>query len=504
MAQLLENYVSFSKHNSKRKGNIIAGQFSKADVRNENGRIYRYRLWEHLLARPSFRDKLKTRRVLGQLGHPDIVETTLTDVSHIVTVLELRPDGTIYGEAEILDTPSGRILKTLYDAGVQLGISSRGYLPEGSNLIPEGNDLVVPDDFELVTFDFVIDPSSQDAFPSLQEGVVSNLKNILTESTKRINPDVVSFINNLSGRKPMNPNLGSQTPILEGNNNLPLSVKDRNKVNTEKEVPMMEAYKQYIENSLKVVEEMKNRYMAAEELIRELTARQHDGDAILNDISKRYLASEEIIEAFTEYAKKLESTLQEVSSQLQTANDVIADLAGRYTMSESVIKDLVAVNKQSEGIIASLRDSHTLAEGVIAELRDRLLKGKPVSAGSVTEDITKLQSQLALSESMLKEMGSMVQAAPVKRTPIPAGYFEGISEKYGVSLSEAKTIFKNCGRNKTAFEYHMAEKQRLLSSSSKKYSEFPYMLDESAAETEVIYKGNSEEAKIARLVSNLS
>ena len=178
---------------------IVAGQFSKADLRNENGRVYRKSMWENVLQRPYIKDALAKRKMLGELGHPDKIETTPLNVSHIVTALELRPDGEIYGEAEILDTPSGKVLKTLYEAGVTMGISSRGYLPEGSNLYAEGEDLIVPDDYELITFDFVIDPSSQGAEPvKVSESTKAKLTNILTESRDKLNSDMISYIEGLN------------------------------------------------------------------------------------------------------------------------------------------------------------------------------------------------------------------------------------------------------------------------------------------------------------------
>lgn len=168
----------------------VSGIFSQCDKRNKNGRIYRRSLWERILNEPRIQEQLNNRQMVGELGHPieeERIETLPERISHVITSLKLMPDGRVIGEAEILDTPMGKILKTLYEAGVKIGISSRGYTET------ESYSEDVPDDYELVTFDFVLDPSSQEAYP-IKEQYRKPFRKALTEAKSRISKDLYSYL----------------------------------------------------------------------------------------------------------------------------------------------------------------------------------------------------------------------------------------------------------------------------------------------------------------------
>lgn len=152
----------------KRRGvlGVVEGVFQKADVENANKRIYPRELWEKILKTPEVVDRLENRAMVGELDHPQSGATAISRISHVVTKNELRPDGTIFGRAEILDTPMGRIAETLFRAGVRLGVSSRG---DGTVKEEGGKAYVNKDDFRLETYDFVLKPSTPGAYPALTE-----------------------------------------------------------------------------------------------------------------------------------------------------------------------------------------------------------------------------------------------------------------------------------------------------------------------------------------------
>lgn len=135
----------------------VEGVFQRSDVPNANKRIYPRSLWEKELKESRVADMLASKAMFGELDHPADGKTMLKRVSHIVTGLELQEDGTVTGAAEILETPNGQILKTLFESGAQVGISSRG-----SGSVQNG---VVQEDFKLGTFDFVARPSTPGALP---------------------------------------------------------------------------------------------------------------------------------------------------------------------------------------------------------------------------------------------------------------------------------------------------------------------------------------------------
>jgi len=136
----------------------VEGVFQRSDVPNANKRVYPRSLWEKELKEKRVMEAMDNRAMFGELDHPSDGKTSLKRVSHIITGLHLESDGTVTGAAEILPTPSGDILKILFESGAQVGISSRG---SGSV-----NNGVVAEDYKLSTFDFVARPSTPGALPT--------------------------------------------------------------------------------------------------------------------------------------------------------------------------------------------------------------------------------------------------------------------------------------------------------------------------------------------------
>ena len=137
----------------------IEGVFLQAELKNRNGRVYPFKVLENEVGRYN-EEYVKTKRALGELGHPDGPTVNLDRVSHRITSLRAE-DNNFIGKAQILDTPMGKIAKSLLGEGVQLGVSSRGM---GSIEQREETNYVM-DDFMLATAaDIVADPSAPDAF----------------------------------------------------------------------------------------------------------------------------------------------------------------------------------------------------------------------------------------------------------------------------------------------------------------------------------------------------
>ena len=151
--------------NGKKKYKI-KGIFLQSDLKNRNGRVYPKDILENEVSRYN-REFINKKRAFGELGHPDGPTVNLERVSHMIT--SLKPDGKNFiGEAKIMDTPYGKIVKGLIDEGAQLGVSSRGM----GSLIQRNGANYVKDDFYLATAaDIVADPSAPDAFV---EGIMEN------------------------------------------------------------------------------------------------------------------------------------------------------------------------------------------------------------------------------------------------------------------------------------------------------------------------------------------
>ena len=152
---------------------IMRGILQKANTLNQNGRIYPIEILEREIR--NYQKFIAENRALGELDHPDSSVVELKNASHVVK--EAYMDGDIcYGTVEILDTPSGKILQSLIDSGVTLGISSRGV---GSTK-RVGDHQVVQDDFKLIFWDFVSEPSTPGAF-MMKEGKEIQVEQVLAK-----------------------------------------------------------------------------------------------------------------------------------------------------------------------------------------------------------------------------------------------------------------------------------------------------------------------------------
>jgi hypothetical protein len=156
----------------------VSGRSQASDVVNENNRRYPRSLWERKLHEKSIVEKIKNRQMVGHFGHPkDGQEDDPNRITHIVTDAVLEDDGTVNCTYEIFDVPAGHVVATMYRAGVKMGSSSRG---EGSVIrASDGVDEVDEETYELDTWDFVLNPSTPDAYPTvMNEGVEKRNNNI--------------------------------------------------------------------------------------------------------------------------------------------------------------------------------------------------------------------------------------------------------------------------------------------------------------------------------------
>ena len=196
-AQLIVEEDDKGKKNYK-----IRGIFMQSDVKNRNGRVYPQEVLEKEVAKYN-KNFINENRAFGELGHPDGPTVNLERVSHMIT--SLTPDGKNFiGEAKIMDTPMGKIVKNLMDEGAKLGVSSRGM----GSLEQKNGANYVRDDFYLATAaDIVADPSAPNAFAqgimegkewvwnngSLVEAHVADLKTKFDVKQRQINVNEVAL-----------------------------------------------------------------------------------------------------------------------------------------------------------------------------------------------------------------------------------------------------------------------------------------------------------------------
>lgn len=185
-----------------KKNWYISGPFLQAETKNRNGRIYPKKVLEREVNK-YIEEKVKTKRAMGELDHPPTPSLTMDRVSHLVESLKFDGNNVI-GKAKVLDTPCGRIVKSLLEGGVQLGVSSRG--------LGTMTEDTVNDDYSLVCIDVVGDPSALSAYVDgiyesvdyivsgdhIVEQAVDGLKaNLAKNGSKQIYEAMRQFLNDI-------------------------------------------------------------------------------------------------------------------------------------------------------------------------------------------------------------------------------------------------------------------------------------------------------------------
>jgi hypothetical protein len=177
--------LSEDQNNVKNKKYIVRGVLQRADVRNQNGRIYPYRILKQVADKYN-KVFVTEKRAYGELDHPNSNIVEAKNASHTITRMWWEGKE-LWGDIEVLDTPAGNIVKAIIDSGNQLGISSRGV---GSEIDLNESTIQVAEDFELIAWDFVTNPSVHGAFMrKITESKETNIENkfLYREINEKIN-----------------------------------------------------------------------------------------------------------------------------------------------------------------------------------------------------------------------------------------------------------------------------------------------------------------------------
>ncbi len=164
-------------------GMMLSGKLQEAECENGNGRMYPQGILEREVKK--YASVVEDNRALGELDHPESSIINLANVSHMITKVWME-GASVMGKCEVLNTPAGHILRSLVESDVKIGISSRGM----GSVTESGGKTIVEDDFQLISFDIVSEPSTPNAFMSLSESKLVN------ESVHRKNK-IVNLLNEI-------------------------------------------------------------------------------------------------------------------------------------------------------------------------------------------------------------------------------------------------------------------------------------------------------------------
>ena len=173
-----QDFLTEAEKNMVKEGHVfLSGVMQRADTRNGNGRVYPGAILEREMN--NYSKLVKERRALGELDHPDDSVINLRNASHLVTAI-WWDQGAVMGKIQVLNTPSGQVLTELVGAGVKLGISSRGM----GSVTESNGDTIVEDDFQLICFDMVSEPSTTGAYMTPRHLHENAAKGVFTKADR--------------------------------------------------------------------------------------------------------------------------------------------------------------------------------------------------------------------------------------------------------------------------------------------------------------------------------
>ena len=170
-----QDFLTEAEKKMVKEGHVfLTGVMQRADAKNGNGRVYSKNILEREVK--NYQKLVKERRALGELDHPEDSVLNLRNASHLITEIwwDKGDDSAVMGKIQVLNTPAGQVLKELASAGVKLGISSRGM----GSVNEVNGDTIVEDDFQLICFDMVSEPSTSGAYmttPQINEGAIKGV-----------------------------------------------------------------------------------------------------------------------------------------------------------------------------------------------------------------------------------------------------------------------------------------------------------------------------------------
>lgn len=356
----------------------LGGTFADYSQGTRNGgRIYPHELWiNRVLNNEDVLESLNTLTLFGEVDHPqdDRVETLAYNAAISIYKLEDRPrEQIIYGEAYILDTPSGRIVKSILDTGAQLGVSSRGL---GEETVQNDELVINPETYDFITFDVVVTPANIKARVSLLE---SKQKSNLLESIKK-------EINNAT-------TLSQLSQIKEVVHNVHLE----EVLSKELENKQNDLTKKPIKESIKRV----NKEIAYQLIKETLLKRTKQVENFKTINTKQLKENQEAVDKLLQISKKVESKFKAENTKLQENLEQL----------QTQVNKLVETRKQQINEINKLNIKTKRQENQIIHLqqtKNKLVENSELNIKELQEKIQTLTENLAQKDKQLKEKDNQI------------------------------------------------------------------------------------------------
>jgi len=422
--ELIERELPNGQKTKLPKGGTIfvEGPYQRSDVENANKRTYSRKLWERLIGDPKsgVQTTVKERGMVGHLEHPADGRTHGKEVALLNSSLVLREDGVVWGKSELLDTPNGLILQEFTRKGVRWGVSSRG----SGTVRSDGK--VDENDFVLITFDAVMNPSTPGAYPSkVNDDKDKNERKSLDTPSVNVSEEVSEFLSESSRLSEVNVSDLTESGrndyarelvalFLKGNRSSIAGVlTDEQRATTAK----------WLSNKLResteetAVGSVLDEAVAEAERVTEARSQAH-----VDSVRRQLAAALEEAEterarsgALAEEAESLRDQLAEAQAALTEAEDSCSDLQTRLSLAEMLIAEQSEQEVSDE--IAAVVEAAIAEVPELGEYRDLLERcDTPSEARGIAE---RLIHDVAARKH--EEASSSSRAFPTPRRNLPAG-----------------------------------------------------------------------------------
>lgn len=399
LLQERSNPMSYIKESSEYNGKLCLGILEGigADFKQptRNGRRYPLELWENVEKNPDFIEGMSTLTILGENDHPETrVDTSIKEVSIVLLEFKIdKTEGVVRTKFGILDTPQGRILKSLLDFGCKIGVSSRGI---GDEVVKDGETIIDPDTYIFYGFDAVVMPAVAKARPAVVESANRNLIESFSreienasceaelQSIKRIAesvnlPDLDSIkesvdkkLSNINSGEDISNKLSADLGTLAKENEELKAKIARLESKSSADNIRMKKMKAQLKESLansrsmsKMLQESKVRVVKLEDSIIEGTEQLTESSETLRATKERYMLK---LKSLTSSNRSLRSELSDVNSKLESSQRDLSESTERY---RTIISDL---KKKHNRDLSDARKSESVLSKKVSSLTEQLSK----------------------------------------------------------------------------------------------------------------------------------
>lgn len=505
-------YKKLTEEEQKTRGILgrLAGVIADFKNPTRNGRIYSKELWEKVFEDPIMQEKIQGKKCFGELGHPEDRDTLCEEKIAIclAEMPKLGKDGKLYGVFDILNTPNGKILKTLCDYGAEIGVSSRGT----GNII--GDDEVDPDTYQCVGWDAVIIPAVKAAVPHyVTESLDTSKKglryallesyNAASEEDKAIMKDTLNELDIPLESKLTESNWANAMNTLE----VEITPEEESLTEEGEEVPIEGESPEDIPveiNSEDVLKNETSKAETSEQNLSEITLTQEEVTAFVKDIinkatklskNKNLSKKDDIDDIDSLIQKELEKVVEDKTEKIGydsgksdnidtgVKNDTLSntepatdeeDNKKTKTKSKEVIdneatdglleqlKTLVRQNSLFESTIKELRNAKTVSDTEVEELTESLEKYKNAFAR-----VSKIAAKATMLEKKVKNLTEELSHTELE--------LKVANERNSVELQEGlqhqSSVIKNMTERLSAKEKELQESKQKLNEQTKLYNQ---------------------------------